>query len=85
MHHLAYLAAFDHQSRLHAFLHIDEMMMYGADGQQRGDGGMAGIHVTVGKDDVVHALVDRLLGATAKVGQGFLQTGLAFAGRKERG
>ena len=67
VHHLAYFAALHDECGLHALLHRNQMMMHGAHGKQRGDGGVGGVDAAVGKNDIVHAILHRLRRLLAKV------------------
>ena len=73
MHHLAHLAGLYDKSRLDAFLDGDQVVVYGADGQERGNGRMCRIHILVAQDDVVYAVNDRLFGLFTELVQGGFQ------------
>ena len=79
VHHLADFAALHHEGGLHTLLHAYQVVVHRADGQQRGDGRMGGIHVAVGQDEVVGPFRHRFFRPAAQFRQGFLQSGLAPA------
>ena len=74
VHGLANFSALHDQRRLHAFAYGNQVMVYGADGQQRRDGGMLLVNVAVGENDVVHALVHAALGFVTEAVQRLLQS-----------
>ena len=83
MHRLAYLTALHDQRRLHPLAHADEVMMHGAHGQQRWDGCMLVIDVTVSEDDVVHTFIHACLSGMAEVVESRSQPFLASLHIKE--
>ena len=85
MHRLAYLARLHDEGRLHALAHADEVVVYGRDGQQRGDGHVRLIGLAVGEDDVVVALVHRFLRPAAEVVERLAQAVAAFCSVEEDG
>ena len=78
MHGLPYLAALHDERRLDALLRLDQVMVDGADGQQRRYGGMGFVKSPVAEDDVVDAAVHGRLGLAAEAVQGLLQPGLSL-------
>ena len=67
MHRLTYLAAFHNQRCLHTLAHTNQVVVNGAYSQQRGDSRMLVVDITVGEDDVVHALVHTSLSLFAEL------------------
>ena len=84
MHHLAHLSAFYNQRGLYTFLHADKVMVHGTYGKQGRDGGVFRIDASIRQDDIVYAIIYRLFGFLAQLGQGFLQSCLPFADFEER-
>ena len=85
VHHLAQLAGLHHQSGLHALLHGDQMMVHGADRQERWNDCLLLIHVPVAQDDVVDTLIHRLFRLAAQLIERAFQTGVTLLNLKQGG
>ena len=85
VHHLTYLARFYYEGCLHTFLHRDEVVVYGADSEQRRYGGMCRVDVTVREDDVVNTIVHTLLSFLAELVNGSPESALALAYIEQHG
>ena len=75
MHRLTNLPALDDQRRLDPLASGNQVMVHGADSQQRRDGRMGLVHVAIRQNDVVHPVIDAFLRLAAEVGQGPAQVG----------
>ena len=78
VHHLPYLATLHDDGCLNTLAHGDKIMVDGADSEKRRYGSMLAVDVTIGKNDVVDALVYALLCLLAQIVQGTAQTAFAF-------
>ena len=85
VHHLTNLTALHNQSGLHTLLHTDEVMMHRTHRQQARDGSTLLVDVSIGKDDVVHALIDRCLSLLAEVFDGLTQSAGALLDVEQHG
>ena len=61
MHRLTNLTTLNNQRRLHTLTYTDEVVVNSRNCQQGWDSRMIGIHITVGKNDIVVTLVHALL------------------------
>ena len=61
MHRLTNLTTLNNQRRLHTLTHTNQIVVNSTHSQQGWDSRMIGIHITVGKDDIVVTLVHALL------------------------
>ncbi len=85
MHHLAYLTTLHDEGGLYALAYADKIMMNGTDCQQRRNGCMLCIYVSVTQDDIVYAIIHALLGLLAEVVKGSTQACLTLRRLKEDG
>lgn len=83
MHYLTNLTALNDEGSLHTLAGINQVMMYGAHGEQRWDGGMGLIHATVAQDDVVVAIIHALGSLLAEFIQSLMQSFFALGGFEE--
>ena len=83
MHYLTNLAALNDEGSLHTLAGINQIMMYGAHGEQRWNGGMGLIHATVAQDDVVVAIIHALCCLLAELIQSLMQSFFALGGFEE--
>ena len=60
MHYLTNFTTFYDEGSLHTLAGIDQIMMYGAYGEQRWDCRMGFIHATVGEDNIVVTIIHAL-------------------------
>ena len=85
VHYLADFARLYNQSRLNAFFDRNKVMVNGANSQQRRNGGVVFVDATVGKNNIVNALVYRFFGGFAKVVDSLAHTLCAFFDFKQDG
>ena len=78
VHNLTYLTTLYYQGRLHTLLNTYQIVVYGRHCQKRRDGSMLLINVTVGKDDIVHSVINRCLCLLAQCIYSLAQSLLAF-------
>ena len=83
MHYLTNLTTFYDEGCLHTLAGINQIMMYGAHGEQRWDGSMGFIHATVAQDDVVVAIIHALCRLLAEFIQSLMQSFFALGGFEE--
>ena len=83
MHYLTNLTALYDEGSLHTLAGINQIMMYGAHGEQRWDGSMGFIHATVAQDDVVVAIIHALCSLLAEFIQSLMQSFFALGGFEE--
>ena len=80
MHYLTNFTTFYDEGSLHTLAGINQIMMYGAYGEQRWDGCMGLIHTTVAQDDVVIAIIHALGSLLAEFIQSLMQSFFALGG-----
>lgn len=73
MHHFTDLTALHDQGGLHTFANLDEIMVNGTHSQQRRDGYMLIIGITVREDDIVVTVIHALLSIVTKSGDSLTQ------------
>ena len=83
MHYLTNLTALNDEGCLYTLAGINQIMMYGAHGEQRWDGGMGLIHATVAQDDVVVTIIHALCCLLAEFIQSLMQSFFALGGFEE--
>ena len=83
MHCLTYLTSLNDERSLHTLAGINQLMMYGAHGEQRWDGSMGFIHTTVGEDDIVVTVIHALCCLLAEFIQSLVKSFFALGGFEE--
>ena len=83
MHYLTNFTTLNDKGSLHTLAGINQIMMYGAHGEQRWDGGMSLIHATVAQDDVVITIIHALGSLLTKFIQSLMQSFFALGGFEE--
>ena len=66
MHHLTNLTALNNQSRLHTLSNADKIVVNSTHGEERRNGSMLDVYVTVRENDVVNTLINTVLCLLAK-------------------
>ena len=83
MHYLTNFTALYDEGSLHTLAGINQIMMYGAHGEQRWDGSMGFIHATVGENDIVVTVIHALGSLLAEFIQSLMQSFFALGGFEE--
>ena len=85
MMHFARFTGFYHKTRLRAGAFANKGVMHGGSCEQAGDGGLVGIHATVGENENAGPVANGLRGIVTQLVKRLLHPVCAVGGNKQHG